>query len=275
MASDGIRARTVLFICAVFLLLVVVHLWWSAEVEEPPPGEDAEPRLSRIQIVEGDRVVDLQAEPGVEERPDAVLKASVGLLSGGSINERRATAIQLFYMGSDADERARISEASPEVRAAVREALLGGLKDADASVADACARALIEWWRITESDAADQHFREGLAAFHARQFETALAMFEDVEQLDGRAPADLSRMKAEVYLRMEEPSRALAECTGAIQAEPRHFAAHYVRAAAHARAGNRQEAMRSLERALAIYPGFDEAARLRQQLAMQEEAGET
>lgn len=267
MPSDRIPARAILFICVIFLALVIVHLWWSAEVDEPAAPDQQGPRLSSIRIVEGDRVVDLEAEPpAAEGSPQEVLEASLELLGTGSTNERRATAIQLAYMANDPEEHDRLAALEPGLRSRVEEGLLIGLRSQDAAVAGGCARALIGWWRIAQSAAADQHFRQGLAAYEAQQYDTALSVFRNVEELGGAAPPDLFRMKAEALLKRSQPELALAECARALEAEPMHFAAYYVQATAYAQTAQAEDAVASLDKALAVYPGFTEARRLRSAL---------
>ena len=275
MPSEEVPARAIIFIVLVFLVLVLVQVRWGFREGDRTEPDEQGPRLSHIQIAEDDQVVDLAPESLLTRRELAeLMEGRIRSLAGRKTNERRVAAIQLAYMTNDPREHEKLLRLGEELLERAEDALLKGLQDTDEAVAKSCREALVGLWRISDSTAAGEHFRQGLAAVEARQWDLALQTFESIEGLAGSVPPDLYRMKAEVYLAKSLPEQALAECLHALQAEPRHFMAFYVLARAYAQNAEYDDANRALNKALSIYTDFPEALRLRARiLALQEETG--
>jgi tetratricopeptide (TPR) repeat protein len=267
MALRQIRARALVFIAVVFLALVVVQLRWNADVQRQASAEAQSPQVSRFQISKDGRLVDVNTEPlSAPTSPDDLIETSIGLLSRGSTNERRTTAVELSYMANAAAEKEKLLALSDDLRGRLRQALLNGLRDPDAAVAGACSEALIGCWGMSESPAVTQYLQSGLSALGEGQYDAALETFQSIEVLGRTCPPDLYRMKAEVYLAKSLPEQALAEARRALQAEPKHFLALYLEARAYAQMGQDRKALEALDEALSIYPAFPEAQHLRAQL---------
>ncbi|MHC4788108.1 MAG: hypothetical protein ACYS8K_02750, partial [Planctomycetota bacterium] len=196
MPPKGISARAVMFIVVVFLALVLVLLRWSADVESPAGSGEEGPRLSHIQIADEGKTVEINAEPSAANgEARELVRESIHLLLSGTTNERRATAIQLTYMASDATGRENVRRFDESLRDQVRQALLKGLRDPDLAVASRCREALIGWWRVSGSAAANRHFAQGIATYEAGRLDEALRLFQDLEELGDAVPPDLYRMK--------------------------------------------------------------------------------
>jgi len=268
MALERIPAKTLIFIALVFLALVVVQLRWSADVEEKTAADQEGPRVSRIQISKGGRLVDVETERGLTTaKPEELVEAGIALLAKDTPNERRTGAIELAYMANEPAERGKLVGLNASLKTKLRQALLKGLQDADAPVAKSCGEALIGWWRMSKSTAITECFQQGLAAYEAGQLDAALQAFQNIEALGDAVPADLYRMRAEVYLGRSLPEKALTECRRALEGEPKHFMALYVQAKAYAQTGQNSKALESLNQALSIYTAFPEAQRLRARLS--------
>jgi len=271
MALGQIRATALVFIAVVFLALVVVQLRWNADVQRQASSAEQSPQVARFQISKDGHLVDVNTESlGAPTVSDDLIETSIGLLSKGSTNERRTTAVELSYMANAPAERERLVAISDELKNRLRQALLNALRDPDAAVAGACSEALIGCWGMSASPAVTQYLRSGLLALGEGQYDTALQTFQSIEksiEAIGRAcPPDLYRMKAEVYLAKSLPEEALAEARRALQAEPKHFLALYIEARAYAQKSQDRKALEALDEALSIYPGFPEAQQLRAQL---------
>jgi tetratricopeptide (TPR) repeat protein len=267
MELNRVPIGLLIFIALVFLVLVAIQLHWGPSAEDRAATDEAGPRLSRIQISKDGRLEDVETEPA-EPGPaaDELVQTRIGLLSSGTANERRTAAIELAYMTNDATERGKLLALSPNVRARLRQALLAALADPDAAVARSGSEALIGWWRLSDSPTVTQYFQEGLAACDSGQWDVALRTFGNIEALNGAAPPDLYRMKAEAYLAQGLPDQAVVECQRALKAEPKHFMAFCVEAKALAQTGQTLKALEALDEALAIYGSFPEAQRLRAEL---------
>ena len=261
MASRRITGRVVAFLVVAFLLLAAVHLLWQG-VEEGP-AEDAAPalRVSTVKIKGQDADVLLDdKEPAAPDAREALerreLERQLRRLQSGDATERRDAAYWLVFT---ADE----SCAAP---------LTAGLKDADVKVAERCAEALTRLWRSSHSAAAESLFSHGLAAYEAGRPDRALEMFTDAAQLDDGIP-ELYRLRAEILLADSRPSQALADCDRAIAVEQSQFQAHYVAALCYLEMGDREKALKSVAKALDIYPHFEQAQALAGEIqSRQEEA---
>jgi tetratricopeptide (TPR) repeat protein len=270
MSADAVRPKVVLLIAGAFLLLVVLQVWMGGE--KPGDVEEAGPQLSRLELPEEGEELELTREMTPAELED-LTESRIYLLGNGEINERRATAIQIAMMVADPLESDRYLRMPDPLKARLREALFRGLNDGDDVVSSKCREALLGIWRTSDSVAATERFQEGLAAWDAGRLEEALEVFQSVEQLRGSVPPDLYRMKAEVYLARSRLQEALESCRQALNVEPRNFQALLVVARIHARSGDEERAMKTLDTALGIYSRFPAARQLRRDIASRGDAG--
>jgi tetratricopeptide (TPR) repeat protein len=272
MALEWIRPKTIIPMAVVFLALVVVLLW-IAENEDNEPAQEEPLQLSRIQIKQGNELVDLSEQVPLSDAELAqLIRARIQLLSSPDLNDRRATAAQLAHMTADPAERARLQQLGPAVTQELRSALFKALNDPDPVLAAECRDALVGLWRMCDSDAASEYFSQGLAAYEAGQPDRALETFNSVEGLGGPVPPDLYRMTAEIYLAQQKFNMALEECRKAVRVEPRNFPALYVLARIYHAQGDDEKALKALDGTLLIYHTYPEALRLRQQIMQQRPA---
>jgi len=267
MPAERIRPKTIVFIAVVFLALVAVHLRWGGEDGAAEEPEEPRPRLSQVQITSGGQAVeiDLGALPtrGDIER---LMESYARVLRTGEQDERRTTAIQLAYIANEPREYETILQVRKSVLDRLRQALLAGLNDEDGRVAANCRDALVGLWRVSASAPAIERFAGGVAAYESGDYDAALKAFQTAEKLQSDPPPDLYRMMAQVYLAQSKPEQAIAQCRLALKAEPKHFVALCVLARAHAQSGQPDKARSALDRALAIYKGFPDALKLREQI---------
>ncbi len=265
MPAETIRPKVLLLIVAVFFALVSLHIWLGKQ-ERDGTGETTDFRLSGIQMAERDEELDVGQEMSPREQEELILSRA-NLLLNGERNERRATAFQLAYMTADPEQAEKLLHLSPPVRHKLHEALFNGLRDEDELVSSACRNVLVGLWRSSDSMAATQQFSHGVTAYERGKLDQALAAFETVEKMRGSVPADLYRMKAQVYLARSMPDKALEQCRRALEQERRNFYAWLVVARVHERLGNPEKALQGLDAALDIYPRFAEARKLREEIA--------
>jgi tetratricopeptide (TPR) repeat protein len=267
MSADWTRPRTVIPMAVVFVALVAVLLWVS-ENEDNQSGTDQQPQAPRIQIKQGGQLVDLSPGSQLTDAEMAQLvRSRIQLLDSADAADRRAVAIQLAHITTDASDSDRLRPIGSPLTSELRTALFRGLNDADPVVSSNCRDALIGLWRICDSDAASDAFGQGLAAYEAGNLDDALATFRGVEALGGSVPPDLYRMTAEVYLAKKQPDQALDACRKAVAAEPKSFPALYVLARLYHGLGDDRRAMEALDGALSIYHAYPEALAMRRQIA--------
>ncbi len=263
MSEPLIRPKVVLVVAMVFFALVVVHIWSGLQDDD---GRGARgPRLSRLEIAEQEEPVDIERSDGAGELRELIASRAY-LLTNGERNERRATAIQLAYLTTHPQESDRFMRLPDDVRGELRDALTRGLNDEDEIVSQNCLDALLGLWRTSDSLAATEQFREGLAAYRAGQIDRAMAAFESAEDLRGTVPPDLYRMKAQVYLQRQQPGKALDACARALAAEPRNFLALLIVAHVHLQQGDYQKSQKALDTAETIYHRLPQAEELRAQI---------
>jgi len=254
MPIDRLSGKLVAFVAGAFLVMVGVHLvWQQTETQDKPEQHTAS--YSEMQIEKQETQVKLASkgnrpqetpDPG---RCDRRVQELITMLRYGGKDERLTAALRLAH--------------KPDARA--REALLDGLGDPSAKVAQQCAEGLIELWRATESRTAGRLFRRGLELYKMGELDRALEMLQKTATLDDSMP-DLYRIRGEIWLSKARPDRALSACKKALSLAPSHFTAYYVKARSHLDAGEKQEALDALEQALKIYSDFDEARRLRERI---------
>jgi tetratricopeptide (TPR) repeat protein len=264
------RPKVILLIVAVFLALVGFHLWLGRQ-EGNGTGEARDFRLSGIQMAERGEELDVSREMGPDEQ-EALILSRANLLMNGERGERRATAMQLSYMTADPDRVVKLLQLSSGTRERLREALFQRLRDEDELVSSACRNVLLGLWRSSDTTAATEQFRRAVALYERGQLDQALAALETAEKMRGSVPADLHRMKAQVYLAKTMIELALEECRLALDREKRNFYAWLVVARIHRQAGNPQRALEGLKAALDIYPRFAEARKLREEIAAAQDA---
>ncbi|MFO8006194.1 MAG: hypothetical protein R6V05_00500 [Candidatus Brocadiia bacterium] len=264
MPEPVVRPKVVLVVTVVFLALVVVHIWIGSQ--DNGGGRTTGPRLSRLEIADQEEPLDIERTQRAGELEE-LIGSRAYLLTNGETNERRATAIQLAYLTTNPQESDRFMGLPDRLRGELRDALTRGLNDEDEIVSQNCLEALLGLWRTSDSIAATEQFREGLAAYRAGQIDRAMAAFQSAEDLRGSVPPDLYRMKAQVYLQRQEPDKALAACAKALEAEPRNFLALLIVTHVHLQQGNHQKARRALDTAETIYQRLPQAEELRAQIS--------
>jgi tetratricopeptide (TPR) repeat protein len=265
MSAETLHPRVILLMGAVFLALVVMHLWMGDEGNNRT-GATGVPQLAGISITEEDDQVDIGLQEPVSALEELVASRTYLLLNGEG-NERRVTAIQLAEMTADPPEAMRLVALSAETRKGLRAACLKGLNDPDVVVSANCRDALLGMWRLSDSVAVVEQFMRGLLAYEQGRLDAALESFERAERLQGFVPPDLYRMKAQVFLARAMYEDALAQCKQALGIEPLHFRALLVAAQARAQLGDEEEALGLLGIALGVYESFAEARQLRQEIA--------
>jgi len=254
MASRAITGRAVAFLVVAFLLLVAVHLLWQDAEEGPSEEKSPSLRVTTVKI-EGQEAEGLlggedssarDARRALERRE---LERQLRRLKSGDIAERRDAAFRLVFI---ADRSCTV-------------ALLAGLKDADAKVADRCAKALTRLWRTSRSPAAQRLFKSGLAAYQAGRADEALQMFTRAAELDDSI-CELYRLRAEIWLDKSRPDQALDDCKRAILVEKNNFHARYLAALCYLEMGDHDKAMQSITESLVIYPHFEQARALQERI---------
>jgi tetratricopeptide (TPR) repeat protein len=252
-------------------------LLWSVKNDDNGANKDRPLQLSRIQIRNGDKLVDLSQRTTLSgDELAQLMMGRIALLTSGAADDRRAMALQLAQMTADPAERERLAQLDGAVVRELRAALATGLNDDDPSVAANCRDALVGLWRMSGSDAASEAFSQGLAAYDAGQFDSALATFSSVARLGGSVPPDLYRLTAEIYLSQKKYDKALEECRKAVQAEKtvqpeqHSFLTLYVLARIYHAQGQDDKALKALDGALLIYHSYPEATRLRADLLKQQ-----
>ena len=281
MLSEWVRPKTVVFMAVVFLTLVALLLW-SVRRDDNGANKDRPLQLSRIQIRNGDKLVDVsqQAQPSDDDLAQLMLSRA-RLLASGAADDRRAMALQLAQITADPAERERLAQLDGVVVRELRTALAKGLNDEDAVVAANCRDALVGLWRMSGSDAASESFNQGLAAYDAGQLDTALQTFTSIERLGGSVQPDLYRLTAEIYLSQKKYDKALDECRKAVRAEEaaqvdqHSFLTLYVLARIYHAQGQDDKAIKALDGALLICHSYPEAIQLRQDLLKQRPAPTT
>jgi tetratricopeptide (TPR) repeat protein len=263
MQAGAIPARAVIFIVAVFLVLVFVHLRWGGDAGDGVSPEQGGPRVLRIQVKEQGQMVDLNGQgTPLDAGPTAFVDESTRQLGQGALNERRTAAVQLAYMANDPQEGPKLLALGTAFERRFRQALLAGLNDSDETVSRSSRQALVGWWRLSGNAALSGYVRQGVDAFEARRYEAALEAFRAAQSLGSPVPPDLHRMEAEVCLHESRFQEAKAAAQRALQAEPQHFLALHALAQACEGLGQREEALRAVRQALAIYHRFPEAREL-------------
>lgn len=254
MPIDRISGRLVAFLTGAFFVVVVVHLLWQQTETQDKPQEQT-PSYSEMQIEKKETQVKLASKADAPlETPDP-----------GRREQRVQELITMLrYGGSDERLTAALRLAHKPDKAA-REALLDGLDDPNAKVAQQCAEGLIQLWRATESPTARRLFRRGLELHKVGELDRALEMLEKTATLDD-SMADLYRMRGEIWLTKARPERALSACEKALSLAPSHFRAYYVKARSHVDAGEKDKALKAVDKALDIYGHFEEAKLLREKI---------
>ncbi len=265
MSAEPLHPRVLLLMGAVFLALVVMHLWVGDEGNNRT-GAVGVPQLTGMSITEENDQVDIRPQESTSALEELTTSRTY-LLLNGEANEKRVTAIQLAEMTADPPQAMRLVTLSAETREGLREACLRGLNDPDVVVSSNCRDALLGMWRLSNSVAVVEQFMRGLQAYEQGRLDAAMESFERAERLQGFVPPDLYRMKAQVYLARAMHEEALVQCKRALEIEPSHFRALLVAAQAEAQLGDDEQALALLEVALRVYGSFLEARQLRQDIA--------
>lgn len=266
MPDDSIGPKAIAIVAAVFAILIAVLLIWGGS-DEGMPSVQPEAQVSTLRIGENGQAVEVPtpSAPAGEETQQLTDDA-LRLLQQGSPNERRSTAIQLAYLLGDAETGQRMARLDADRRGRLREALIAGLKGSDDTVARTCAEALLGLWQTASTEAATRHLRRAITALEEGKPQDAAAMLAEVEKLGGALPPDFYRIRAEALLASGDAKAAFDDCHRALNAEPAQFAALETMARAFVQSGQRDQAVAALDRALALYPTFPAAVRLRAQL---------
>jgi len=254
--------RTVAVVSVAFLALVALQLWWQRterEGSERPPEVTVAPTE-----IEGEnqRVEIGMGEPGTQQERERVrrreLKRALDVLaSSEDVRERRSAALRVRYI----------------VDRSAEPVLLRGLKDPDGLVAQRCADALVALWQRSESPRASVFFQEALKAYQGGDHERAKELFETCARLDPSI-ADLYRLRAEIELEAGHPEEARRQCARALRLKPQHFLALCVMARCLMQLRDGEGALQNVESALNVYPGFEEARKLRDEILSLQKAGE-
>lgn len=271
MAAQGMTGRTLVGIAiALGLTLAVVNIWWLQREEVPSGGHD-----DRDVSVRGAAGLD---RPGVSVTPalspgeqEDARKADMGQLlrdlAAGTTEQRRFAAMLLRYQADESAEPA----------------LLKALHDPDLKVAHRSSKALISLWQHSDSPAINRVFNQGLTAFEAGNYREALEVLDSFGAMEGAIP-DLYRLRAEARLALAGTGRpesesvrldvTLDDCRMAIAAKDVNFMAHYTQARCYVLNKDGEAALESIDRALDIYPGFQQGYQLKMVIRSMQEAGE-
>ena len=268
MAPENVTTRTLLAIVVVVglgLLAWNIRLPGSDGTPAPPAGEGAVTvtGLGPLAEVQSPPTADARARAAEEDAVPALLEA----LRRGGTEERRNAALMLQYQ---ADARAE-----PD--------LLRALRDPDAKVAQRSAKALVSLWQHSDSPALNRVFSEGLTAWRVGNCAEAREIFESFHGV-GKSVPDVYRLRADVYLALataaEGPQggelldRALDDCRMALTVKDINFWAYYVQARCYIEKKDGPAALESVNNALRIYPGFQEAYQLKMVIRSKQQAGE-
>ena len=250
MAPEQITGKAVAFVIGVFLVLALLHLWWQGRESQVGAREGAMTVMpTRVGGEGGEVEIGGESATPVAER-DRIrreeLKRLLHQLTSGSVEEKRSAALHLQYLAD--------SSAEP--------ILLKMLKSEDTLVAQRCAKALLSLWQQSDSAAVNRLLSQGLAAYEAGRMDEALDRFDMSAVLDADVP-DLYRLRAEILLERGEVAKAISDCRHALELKPGDFMAHYVEALCYKDLNDLNSAMKSVDRSLEVYPGFQKAYQLK------------
>jgi len=250
-----------------FVALVAVQLLWQ-RLEAAEEKASPRPRAERV-VRRGNQGAT------VDDSTSLLLARELATLSGEADRARREEVEgQLNALTAGSVEQRRVAALFFEyqVDQTAEEALLKALHDEDSKVARRSAKALLSLWRHTDSPAVNRIFQQGLAAYKARDNEEAMEIFDSLDSL-GRRIADLYRLRAELYLAQAYATdgkpdqalvgKALEDCDTALAEKQKNFMALYVQAKCHVAREDVPSALKSIDAALAIYPGLQEAGQLK------------
>lgn len=252
MADREITARVIALVSVGFVLLVAIQIWLHQTDQPEQTGN--QPTFSPTEIKGKEQNLRIGGEDEDRARAvanvDELTREKIQNLREGSVPERRSAALQLTFDPHPAAERA----------------LLEGLDDPDRHVAEQCAQALLEVWRSSDSAVASRLLDRALEAYESGRWDAALRHLKDTRRLDPEI-SEVYRLKARIWMRRDQPDRALKNAKKALSLEKRHFRARYLVARCYARQGEKEKGLQQLEKALEIYPYFEEARNFKKELS--------
>ena len=251
MGERNMPVRVIGVVAGVFVLLAAIQIWLH-QAEQSEPG-DNQPSFSPTEIEGKGQKINIgggEGSPtGASPELDRLTREKIRRLRNGSVSERRRAALQLTFNPHPAAE----------------EALLDGLDDPERQVAEQCSQALLEVWRSSDSAVAGLLLERALEAYETGRWDAALRQLNDTSRLDPDI-SEVYRLKARIWIRRGKPDKALKNAQKAISLQEKHFRAHYLAARSYAEKGQVEKGKEQLKEALAIYPAFEEAMKLKEKL---------
>jgi tetratricopeptide (TPR) repeat protein len=246
METKSISSKVIGGIAVAFLIFAIVQIWWQS-TEKEEQIEEGQAVVARSDV-EGERTLEITGSDATDE--DAARRREVERLvkvleDSADIQKRRSAALRLYYFAD----------------AQIEDVLLECIADEDRTVAQRCEKSLSKIWQSSTSPSASRFLEQALSAMHIGNYDKALSRLELCEKLDPDIP-DLYRLKALIQRNLGKIQEARKAAQEAIRLKPMNFHAHYQLALCHVESGSPDEAIPHLEKALRLYPWFDEAKKL-------------
>lgn len=246
METKSISSKAIGGIVAAFLIFAIVHIWWQSTGKEEQT-EEGQAVVTRSDV-EGDQTLEITGPDTTDEdagRRREVERLVKVLKDSSDTQKRRSAALRLYYFADNQIEGL----------------LLECITDEDRIVAQRCEKSLSKIWQSSTSPSASRFLEQALSAMHVGNYDKALSRLGLCEKLDPDIP-DMYRLKALILLELDKRQEAQKAAQQAIKLKPMNFHAHYQLALCHVEGGSPEKAIPHLEKALRLYPWFDEAKKL-------------